>query len=153
MYLLDTNHSSHLIAGHPSIVERLAVLGDVPVATCAIVRGELVFMVHKSERKQENLRQIQAFFDEIDVFPVDDQVADIYGHLKAAIINHFGPREKAKRRKAKIENLGFSENDLWIAAVAKRHGYTVVSCDSDFERLKEIGGLEVESWLPVETAP
>ncbi len=58
MYLLDTNHSSHLIAGHPSIVEKLSVLDEVPVATCAIVRGELFFMVHKPEKKQENLQRV-----------------------------------------------------------------------------------------------
>lgn len=153
MYLLDTNHSSHLIAGHPSIVEKLSVLDEVPVATCAIVRGELFFMVHKSEKKLENLQRVREFFEEIEVFPIDDQVADIYGELKASIIDCFGPKEKAKRRRAKIEELGFSENDLWIAAVAKRYGYTVVSCDSDFRRLQEIGSLKVESWLPESSVP
>ncbi|WP_298266767.1 type II toxin-antitoxin system VapC family toxin [Geobacter sp.] len=107
-----------------------------------------------SPRKNRKIsNESREFFDEIEVFPVDDQVADIYGELKASIIDYFGPKEKAKRRRARIEELGFSENDLWIAAVAKRYGYTVVSCDSDFRRLQEIGSLKVESWLPANSVP
>ena len=42
--------------------------------------------------------------------------------------------------------LGFSDNDLWIAAIAKRYGLIVVSADHDFQRLKGIAELSVESW-------
>jgi tRNA(fMet)-specific endonuclease VapC len=147
MYLLDTNHSSRLIDGHPEVVQKLSTLGDVPVAICSIVRGELVFMVHRSERKEENLERITAFFDGVEVLPVDDESADIYGQLKASILHRFGPKEKAKRRKAKIEQYGFTDNDLWIAAVAKRHGLTVVSRDGGFMRIQEVDELKVESWI------
>lgn len=64
MYLLDTNHCSHLIDGHPGITARLASLGKVKVATCAIVRGELRLMVERSERREENHRKVQAFLNE-----------------------------------------------------------------------------------------
>jgi tRNA(fMet)-specific endonuclease VapC len=67
MYLLDTNHCSRLIEGHPEIIKRLTSLNDAPVATCAIVRGELMFMAYKSERKTENLDQVQGFLGDIDI--------------------------------------------------------------------------------------
>jgi predicted nucleic acid-binding protein len=50
-------------------------------------------------------------------------------------------------RRVTIEKLGFQENDLWIAAIAKCHRFTIVSTDSDFERIKEVEELFVENWL------
>ena len=51
MYLLDTNHCSHLLNSHPKVVQKLEELGDTLVATCVIVRGELIFMAFRSEQK------------------------------------------------------------------------------------------------------
>ena len=150
MYLLDTTHCSRLLQGDSSVVQKLSELADTSVATCAIVRGELIFMACKSKQRDANLDRIKDFLEDIEVYPVDDETADIYGKLKAEILDYFGPKEKAKRRRARIESLGFTDNDLWIAAVAKRYGFTIVSADSDFERLKEVNDLRVEHWcLPV----
>jgi len=146
MYLLDTNHCSRLLQGHPAIINTLKELGETPIATCVIVRGELIFMAQKSERKAENLHQVHQFLNDILVYPVDDETADIYGKLKAAIIDRFGPKSKAQRRKAETTKLGFSENDLWIAAIAQRYGLIIVSADSDFERMKEVEELSIEKW-------
>ena len=146
MYLLDTNHCSRLLQGHPAIIEKLHSLGNALVTTCVIVRGELVFMAAKSQRSNENLQQIEGFLNDIIVYSIDDEVANIYGRLKAAILDRFGPKEKAKRRKVKTEKLGFPENDLWIAAIAKRHGLTVVSADSDFERISQADSIQLERW-------
>lgn len=147
MYLLDTNHCSQIINEHPNIIKKLIELDDTPVAICTIVRGELLFGAYKSEAREQNLRNIESFLRDIDTFPVDDNVANVYGKLKAAIINYYGPKEKAKRRKFTIDALGIGENDLWIAAVAKSKGYTIVSTDSDFDRIKEVDEINVESWL------
>jgi tRNA(fMet)-specific endonuclease VapC len=35
---------------------------------------------------------------------------------------------------------------LWIAAIAIRHGLTLVSADSDFERVAQVEDLRVERW-------
>ena len=148
MYLLDTSYCFQIIGGNSSVIQKIGNLGNVPVATCVIVRGELVFGAYKSERSRANLHLVKQFFDDedIEVYGIDKDTADIYGELKAAILTHFGPKEKAKRRRAKTETLGFNENDLWIAAVAKRHGLTIVSADGDFQRLKEVDDLKVEKW-------
>ncbi len=145
-YLLDTGHSSRFLDGHPVIVRRVSQLARARLATCPIVRGELVFMAQMSERREANLGRVLGFFGAIEAYPVDGETGDAYGRLKAALMNRFGPREKARRRTFKIERLGFRDNDLWIAATAIRHGLTLVSADSDFERIAQVEELRVERW-------
>ena len=128
------------------MINKLRQLGDTPLTTCVIVRGELIFMAQKSEQKVQNLHQVHQFLNDILVYPIDDQTANIYGTLKAAILDRFGPREKAKRRKTETTQLGFSENDLWIAAIARRYALTIVSADDDFERIKQVEDISVERW-------
>jgi tRNA(fMet)-specific endonuclease VapC len=146
VYLLDTNHCSKILSGHSGISRKLKSLGDVLVATCVVVRGELVYMAEKSANPVDNRGAVAHFLDDIEVFPIDEKTADVYGELKAALIARFGPREKAKLRRIDIERLGFRENDIWIAATARRHGLTVVTADGDFRRMQQAVDLDVESW-------
>ncbi|MCB0158118.1 MAG: PIN domain-containing protein [Caldilineaceae bacterium] len=148
MYLLDTNHCSRLLDDDPAVVTRLRQLDNALVSTCVIVRGELIFMVEKSDRRAENLQRVGAFLRAVNIYDIDSATADIYGRLKMALVAEFGPKDKTKRRKTRTHQLGVSENDLWIAAVAKRHGLIVVSADSDFLRIQQADTLQLESWLP-----
>jgi tRNA(fMet)-specific endonuclease VapC len=122
-------------------------LGDAPAATCVIVQGELVFMAHRSDHPSANEERVSQFLRGIEVLPLDADTADRYGRLKAAVIERFGPREKARRKRTRLAELGFQENDLWIAAVAQRHGLTLVTADNDFARLSRLGDIAVENWL------
>ena len=146
-YLLDTNHCSFLLKGHPSLIRKMDDLGDAPAATCVIVEGELVFMAHKSDHPSANAQRVSQFLRGIEVLPLDRDTADRYGELKAAVLERFGPREKARRKRTRLAELGFQENDLWIAAVAQRHGLTLVTADSDFARLSRLSDIAVENWL------
>jgi len=146
LYLLDTTHCSRIIQGDTGTIRRLSQLDEILVATCVIVRGELQYMAHKSQQRDSNLELVERFLQDIEVYPVDEEAADIYGRIKAALIHRFGPKERAKRRKAEIRKLGVSENDLWIAAVAARYQLTLISADKDFDRIKQVEDLSVESW-------
>jgi tRNA(fMet)-specific endonuclease VapC len=146
MYLLDTNHCSRIIQGEPSVISRLVKAGDMFVSTCVIVAGELQFMVHKSKEKDKNLHTINEFLNSINVYPLDTRVADIYGEFKFNLYDRFGPKDRKKRNSTGIHKLGFSENDLWIAATAKRNNLIIVSADSDFVRMKEGLDISVETW-------
>ena len=146
-YLLDTNHCSSLLKGHPSLIRKMEDLRYTSAATCVIVQGELVYMARKSDHPSANAERVSQLLRAIEVLPLDRDTADRYGELKAAVFERFGPREKSRRKRTRLADLGFQENDLWIAAVAQRHGLTVVTADSDFARLSRLSDIAVENWL------
>jgi len=74
----------------------------------------------------------------VDLYFLDEETASIYSHLKAAVFNQFAPKDKSKRRNVSIESLGFGDHDLWIAATAIQHDSTLVSADSDFQRIYQV---------------
>lgn len=147
MYLLDTNHCSAIILGQPNVIRRITEVGELNIATCVIVQGELTYMMENSAQRETNLASLAEFIEDIRIYSVTQDTASIYGQLKAALMRQFGPLEKTKRRKTQVTDLGFDENDLWIAAIALQHGLTVVSADSDFQRIQQVRTLTVESWL------
>jgi tRNA(fMet)-specific endonuclease VapC len=147
VYLLDTNHCTFLIEGEPTVINHLQEVGNALTVTSIIVAGELQFMAQNSQQKTANLLKIRAFLQRIDVYSIDLAIAQIYGEFKTELIRQFGPREKSRRRTTKLGEIGISENDLWIAATALRHSLTVVSTDSDFERMRQVREFNLESWV------
>ncbi len=147
MYLLDTNHCSRLLLGDAVLDRRVIQAGENAIATCVIVYGELMDMARRSDRAEANLPQFRTFLEDIPVYLVDEEIAEVYGDLKSALFERFGPKEKAKRRRFTLDQLGISENDLWIAAIALHHDLIVVSADADFLRLQQVRPLVSENWL------
>ena len=148
MYLLDTNHCSKAILKDVRVLNKLREIDNDIVATCVITQGELIDMAERSQRNKSNLALVHNFLKGIQIYPIDGETAIKYGEIKASIFKQFAPKEKSKRRKTKMINLGFGENDLWIAAVALQHNLIVVSSDSDFQRIKEVEkALTLESWV------
>jgi len=146
VYLLDTNACSRVIQGDSTVINRIVEVGEAQVATCVIVQAELLYMAYNSGQKARNLAQVKVFLEDINVYFIDEETADIYAQFKAEILERFGPQEKNKRRKTRIENLGIGENDLWIAAIALRNQLTIVSRDSDFQRMQAVKPFALESW-------
>ncbi|MGB3532349.1 MAG: PIN domain-containing protein [Microcoleaceae cyanobacterium] len=61
-------------------------------------------------------------------------------------MKQFAPKEKSKRRKTRLIDIGFDDNDLWIAAIAIQHNLILVTTDSDFQRIKTVINLSIETW-------
>lgn len=110
-----------------------------------IVQGELIDMAQRSQRQTDNLILVQRFLQGIYIYPIDEKIGEVYGELKAFLFHQFAPKEKNKRRKTTIQNLGFSDNDLWIAATALYHHLTLISSDSDFQRIQKIKPLNLDN--------
>ena len=117
MYLLDTNHCSLIFLKNQTVLDYIQEVGETNIATTIITVGELNYMAENSSYKQENLTRIEQFIADIRIYYVDDLTAKIYGQIKAGLINKFGPKQKTKRQITKITELGFDENDVWIAAI------------------------------------
>ena len=147
MYLIDTNHFSRLIQGDLTIRQKIAEVGESEIAISIITQGELLYMAYNSEQQQQNLERVRAYLVDVGLYLINEAIAELYGQFKAELIRHFGPKERQKRRKTKIEAIGISDNDLWIACTAIHHSLTVVSADSDFSRMKEVKDFPVELWL------
>jgi tRNA(fMet)-specific endonuclease VapC len=147
MYLLDTNHCSRLILGDASLILRLSEIPRDRIYTCAIVAGELINMAEQSQQRTQNILLVKNFLNGIYIYSLDSGTADIYGNLKAAVFDKFAPRDKNKRRKFTVQNIGFGENDLWIAATAIQHNLTIITADRDFQRIKEVHPLILDSWM------
>ncbi|EKD10138.1 type II toxin-antitoxin system VapC family toxin [Limnospira platensis] len=146
MYLLDTNHCSYLIKKEATVWEKALAIGTENLATCVIVQGELIFMAEKSAQKTQNLANVNDFLQYLRIYLTDETTAVIYGQIKAALFDQFAPKEKSQRRKTKIRDIGFDDNDLWIASIAWQHNLILVSADSDFQRIQTVRDLTVESW-------
>ena len=151
MYLLDTNHCSLAIQGQPDILSRLNTIGDFRIATCVIVQAELIYMAENSQRREANRHRIEEFLANIFIYGIDAATATIYGQFQAELMQRFGPKDKAKRRRTHTSDIGFSQHDLWIAAIAVQHDLTVVSTDRDFQRMQEVRALSLESWYVPES--
>jgi tRNA(fMet)-specific endonuclease VapC len=145
-YLLDTNHCSYIINGNPKVIDALKSGSATTVCISIITYAELLYMTEKSEMKSQNFGSVQAFLSEIDLYFLDEETAMIYSRLKTSVFNHFAPKEKSKRRSTSIENLGFSNHDLWIATTAIQQSLTLVSADSDFSRIYQVQPFSLDSW-------
>lgn len=147
MYLLDTNHCSRVIQGEATLLSQLQQKRAAGVAISVITHGELIFMAQNSQRKANNLEQVNTFLQLISLYPINAAIANQYGDLKARLFDQFAPKERAKRRSTKLQELEFDDNDLWIAATALQYNLTLVSADSDFQRIAQVQNLSLENWL------
>lgn len=151
MYLLDTNHCSFAIQNQPDILSRLAALSQSEITTCVIVQAELIYMAENSQKRESNLNRVKEFLKDILIYEIDSITAEIYGKFQAELMQRFGPKEKSKRRRTRMIDIGFSQHDLWIASIAIQHNLTLVSADRDFQRIQEVRSLSIETWYSPKT--
>ncbi len=148
MYLLDTNHCSFvLVQRNVQVIQKLeSLIVDTEIAINTIVYGELMTMVEKSQRKQENLALLDTFVKRLKIYPIDEETSKIYGRFHADIFAQFAPKDKVKRRNFDIKEAGVRINDLWIACTAIQHDLIIVSEDRDFRVMNQVRNLKLECW-------
>lgn len=125
-YLLDTNIVIALLNGESSVQE--AIEGAEEVFLPVIAAGELYFGAAKSARPEANRALVEQFIQGRMLLYCDLSVAREYGRIKSLL---------------KVRGFPLPENDIWIAAIAVRHGLAVVSRDQHFLKIE---GLTTLSW-------
>ncbi|MBP90720.1 MAG: VapC toxin family PIN domain ribonuclease [Planctomycetaceae bacterium] len=120
-HLLDTNIVVALFKDDKEVRKQLSASTEVFLPS--IVIGELYYGARHSAHVERNMTQVQELAKAMTVLACDADTAEYYGEVKNDL---------------KVKGNPSSENDVWIAAVAKQHLLTVVTRDQHF---KAIGGL------------
>ena len=124
VFLLDTNVVSALMREDPRMATWLSSTSpDDRLLICAVVRGEILFGLGKlapGRRRNDLETKAQSLFVALPCEPIPPAAGDYYASVKLA---------------QQGRGLPLDDNDLWIAATALALGATLVSSDSDFQRL------------------
>jgi tRNA(fMet)-specific endonuclease VapC len=129
-YLLDTDVCIDYLRGsNPVVRDRLLACSPNDACLCSVVKAELLFGAHNSQKVAANLRRLRDFFEPFQSVYFDDGAAEAYGSLRSHL-----------RR----EGSEIGSNDLMIAAIAVALGLTLVTHNrSEFER---VPGLRLAEW-------
>ena len=125
-FVLDTSAYSHFMRGDPQVVE--LVDSSDWLGMPAVVLGELEvgFLLGTSTRLAENRATLGHFMANpvVEELGLDHEGGRIYAEILVSL----------RRAGTKIPS-----NDIWIAAVAARHGSTVLTYDRHFEAVRRVG--------------
>ena len=125
-FLLDTNIVIAIFANDASVKDSLEKAEEVFVPI--IVLGELYYGAQKSSRTKTNIARINEFAQTNSVLTCNTETSRQYGEIKNSL---------------RLKGQPIPENDIWIAAIAKQYGMTLVSRDEHF---KEIDDLVTMTW-------
>ena len=130
-YLLDTNMCVYALRNKPRAVsDHIQQHKPDDIVISAITVAELRVGADKSNRPEENHRQISNFLLTFDVLMFDSGAADAYGVIRADL----------ERRGQPIGEL-----DMLLAAHAVSQNLIFVTHNtSEFQRVK---GLQLEDWF------
>lgn len=127
---LDTNAYKALSEGDPLLSEemRRAETVGLPV----IVLGELWFGFMNGSKLRQNTTTLERFLatPRVQVLQLDEQTTRVFGEV-ATLLRRAG--------------ISIQQNDIWIAALCKQHGFVLGTRDQGFQHVL---GLEV-----IEVAP
>ena len=120
-FLLDTNIIIALLNGDEVVLSNLVQSPEVFIPSIAL--GELFFGAAKSGRPSENIDRVERFASGRAILLCDVDVAREYGRPKQRL------HEKGRP---------LPENDIRIAAMATRHGMTLVTRESHFQEVEDL---------------
>ncbi|GAB6042599.1 PIN domain-containing protein [Endothiovibrio diazotrophicus] len=124
--LIDTNIFSLAMRGDEEAVERLQSLDEIGFSVISL--GELHAGFRGGSRESRNRRELGRFLDSprVRLLEIDEETTEFYGAIVVAL---------------KKVGTPIPTNDVWIAALAQRHGLGVVTRDAHFG---VVPGLVVE---------
>ena len=117
---LDTNAYSVLQKGNAIIAEIIGTATDIGLPITVL--GEIYYGVFDGNKTAENNKTLQKFLnvDRVNVLQSNETTAEIIGEIATEL---------------KILGKPMQQNDIWIAALCKQHGYAIVSNDQAFKNV------------------
>lgn len=130
MYLLDTDTVIYILKGNPRAVGSLKkhIHDSLKIGTITLM--ELYYGAYKSQKVTSNLAKVKNLENVMEVIPVGEEVAEIFG------------REKVRLEK---EGLPLDDFDLVVGCCALAHNLTLVT--NNVRHFKRIEGLQVTNWI------
>lgn len=131
-YLLDTTTFSLVIKEHPKVrAKSVSLAGTDRIVICSIVLGEILYgleLMPVGRKRQAPATKVAGLLARLSCESVPEEAENHYARIKRV----------TERRGTRLD-----ENDLWIAATALSLDATLVTTDSDFQR---VTGLKIETW-------
>ncbi len=130
LYLLETNAWIEYFKKPDNPARaRLSFRDQCEIATCSIVRAELLHGAEKYGRPERRRHEVNGFLAHFKSFSFDDGSAAIYGRL---------------RHELEIAGKVIGPMDLQIASIALQHGCTLVT--HNVREFSRIQGLMIDDW-------
>ena len=130
MYLLDTDTVIHILKGDPVVEANLKHHIHDPIKIGTITLMELYYGAYKSQRITSNLAKIRTLENVLEVLPIGEEIAEIFG------------REKTRLEK---EGIPLDDFDLILGCCALAHNLTLVT--NNIRHFRRIEGLQVANWI------
>ena len=124
--LLDTSIVIELFSGNTEIADKINKLSAFSIS--ATVLGELYIGIHRVANRSKHLKILSDFMELCTVLDTNKDTAKHYGEIVSSLYKKGKP---------------IPTNDIWIAASARQHGYTLITRDKHF---KSIEDLTVKHW-------
>ena len=129
-YLLDTNACIRYLNGRaPHLVQKLPTVPRQDVVVSAVTKAEMFYGAQKSQTPERSRQKQEAFFEQIESLPFDDQAADAYAVIRATLEKRGTP---------------ISHPDLQIAAIALAHNLILIS--HNVREFSRVDDLKLEDW-------
>ncbi len=129
-YILDTDTCIYWLKGKEEIRRKVEQVGVDHGKIRIITLAELRYGAYYSQHVKENLRNIDNFLGKVEVLPLNEEAADLFGKIKTDL----------RRSGQMIEDF-----DILIASITLTYGGILVT--NNVDHFKKIGGLNYESWL------
>lgn len=122
---LDTNAYMALDDGNPKLSKHIKLANQLGLPI--IVLGELYYGIFLGSKQESNLLNLNRFLalPRLELLHIDNATARIFGEIASELRHNGKP---------------IQQDDMWIAALCKQHGYTLATADKGFT---EITGLEI----------
>lgn len=127
---LDTNAYKALSDGDRPLAEdmRRAEMVGLPI----IVLGELWFRFMNGSKLRQNTETLERFLatPRVQILQLSEQTTRIFGEV-ATLLRQGG--------------IAIQQNDIWIAALCKQHGFALATRDQGFQHVLGLEVIEVAS--------